>query len=411
MNIWMVSYLAPPQLNAESILVAKTVRHLIDQSQQVTLITSKLDPDFKVDHQLEKYMGEQVQVERFSNGYPSWKVSRRMLQRTLQSVAGDPQNIWTKAVRQWSDVQNKKSQVRPDMLYSRSQPGSSHIVALHMKRIFDVPWVAQFNDPWAHNPYHPIKHGDKDKRVYLERQVMEHVDHVIFPTLEMANLHKQLYPRLEHRTSVLPHHFDEELYTANDSGAHERIQMAYIGDFYGVRSPEPLLKALEIAEGLYPDLAVKLEIVCIGNAEQRYVELIKTYQGKLRTPISRKPQVSYFESLRIMSSMGMLVMIDAPSDENIFLSSKLIDYLGAKRPILGITSENGTAAAILQRYQYPVADPREPERIAKALLDMVQHADSYQTQALSRDIHAYSSPVVVAKLIRIFEQLRSGEPF
>jgi glycosyltransferase involved in cell wall biosynthesis len=411
MNIWLLSYLAPPQLNAESILVAKTIRHLLQQSQRLTLLTSKLDPDFKVDPQLEEYMGKDLTIERFSNGYPSWKVTRRIIQRTLQSVAGDPQNIWTKAVCQWSDVQRKKERELPDLLYSRSQPGCSHIAALHIKRRFDIPWVAQFNDPWAHNPYHPLHNADKDKRIYLERQVMETVDHVIFPTQEMANLYMELYPRLRQRVTVLPHHFDPELYQTKSTAGKsvksktKRIRMAYLGDFYGIRSPEPLLKALEIAETEMPELAERIEIVFVGNVEQRYQEMIKEYQTRIQTIVNRKPQVLYFESLRMMARMDMLLLIDAPSDENIFLSSKLIDYLGARRPILGITSEKGTASAILRHYQYPVADPRDPQAIASALVDMVRNEERYQEQARSQDIEAYASPVVTKKLIDIFESV------
>lgn len=79
MHIWVLSYLAPPQLNAESILVAKTVRHLTANALDVTLLTSAHDPDFKEDTKLAQYMGDSVTIKRFANGYPSSKIALRLL--------------------------------------------------------------------------------------------------------------------------------------------------------------------------------------------------------------------------------------------------------------------------------------------------------------------------------------------
>ncbi|UOF92164.1 hypothetical protein LSG31_08195 [Fodinisporobacter ferrooxydans] len=407
MHIWLFSYLAPPQLNAESILVGKMVRQLT-KHMQVTLLTSGDDPDFRVDSQLAEFMGNEVILRRFMNGYPDSKIARRLMQRSYMNLFGDPQWSWRKHVNHWGEEQIKQgspsSKQLPDLLYSRSQPGSSHLAALHMKRLLHVPWVAQFNDPWAHNPYHPLKKGDK--RLVLEQQVCTQVDHAIFPTAEMSALYESLYPRLKGKTSVLPHHFDKELYgSAKRFGRKEPIQMAYVGDFYGARSPEPLLKALELAESYEPDIQHKLQIQFIGNAEQRYQEFIREYQKKLRTTIIRKPQVEYFESLRIIADAQMLVMIDAPTDENIFLSSKLIDYLGGCRPILGITSKKGTAAEILTRYGYPVAVPEEPDKISQALIELIQRRDEYMERALQQNVGMYSSEAVAGQLIEVFQGL------
>jgi hypothetical protein len=43
--------------------------------------------------------------------------------------------------------------------------------------------------------------------------------------------------------------------------------------------------------------------------------------------------VGYQESLKLMSEADALLVIDAPADQSVFLPSKLIDYIGAGRPI------------------------------------------------------------------------------
>ena len=44
----------------------------------------------------------------------------------------------------------------------------------------------------------------------------------------------------------------------------------------------------------------------------------------------------------------MLLVIDAPADESLFLPSKLIDYLPARKPILGLTPARGASADLIR---------------------------------------------------------------
>ncbi|GMA50015.1 hypothetical protein GCM10025857_13720 [Alicyclobacillus contaminans] len=66
-----------------------------------------------------------------------------------------------------------------------------------------------------------------------------------------------------------------------------------------------------------------------------------------KSPVTiTRSRVTYFESLNLMTKSDVLLLIDAPSKTGInpFLASKLVDYLGAGKRILGITDEKGTAA-------------------------------------------------------------------
>ena len=74
-----------------------------------------------------------------------------------------------------------------------------------------------------------------------------------------------------------------------------------------------------------------------------------------------------------MATSDLLLVIDAPDDLSVFLPSKLIDYLGAQVPILGIVPP-GAAAKLLARLDAPVIDPRNPEQVASALRSMLGQA-------------------------------------
>jgi hypothetical protein len=71
----------------------------------------------------------------------------------------------------------------------------------------------------------------------------------------------------------------------------------------------------------------------------------------------------------------VLLVIDAPADDSLFLPSKLIDYLPLRRPILGLTPPRGASADLIRRLGYPVVAPDDETAIAgqiEALLDLKQ---------------------------------------
>jgi hypothetical protein len=87
--------------------------------------------------------------------------------------------------------------------------------------------------------------------------------------------------------------------------------------------------------------------------------------------------VAYLESLKRMASADGLLVIDAPAELSVFLPSKLIDYMGAGRPILGLTPP-GTAATLITQLGGWVAHPADPLMVKKVLLDFLSFLRSRQ---------------------------------
>lgn len=404
----MISYLAPPQLNAESILVAKTLKFL-SRSFAVDLLTVGEETDFKQDPFLLEEMGEAVHAIRVPNPKPKSRLFRKLYRELVNRVFVLDNPRWLRGALDQID----KSAGDYDVIYSRSQPGISHIVAFYAKKKFNLPWIAQFSDPWVHNPYHPY-HGRKHKVLSsYEQQVIELADHLIFPTVEMRDLYASVYPdhNVTERSTVLPHHFDADLYRAGDDTApSEKVTMAYLGDFYGIRSPEPLVKGLTLLKQRRPDLLERLELQVVGNVEGKFHPVLEQAEKQLGLSVKRVGQVPYRRSLELMAETDLLLLIDAPSDVNLFLSSKLIDYLGARRPILGITSTKGTAGRLLTDCGWQVHHPDDVEGIAAALERYLGDLEACKARAVELDVERFRSEQVVAELVGITERSMAAAP-
>ncbi|MFD2168528.1 glycosyltransferase [Tumebacillus lipolyticus] len=400
----MISYYAPPILNAESILVAKTLKFL-SKEYQIDLLTVGEETDFKQDPFLLEEMGGEVNVIRAANPKPSSRLMRKIYREAVARLSALDNPIWQRrAERAAIDLGGDY-----DVLYSRSQPGASHVVALRVKERYGTPWVAQFSDPWGHNPYHQLQGKAKRAVERLEQQVIERADHLIFPTLEMRDLYASVYrgADVENRSTVLPHHFDAALYQGGAAKKRDRkIVMSYIGDFYGLRSPAPLIKGLTFLKEKRPDLVERLELQVVGNVERTFHPLLEAAEKTLGVQVTRVGQVPFRKSLELMAESDLLLLVDAPSDVNLFLSSKLIDYLGAYRPILGITSTKGTAGRLLQSYGWQVHHPDDVQGIANALETYLSQLAQLQERARNTDIDAFRSESVVSELTAICERVR-----
>ena len=139
----------------------------------------------------------------------------------------------------------------------------------------------------------------------------------------------------------------------------------HTGRFYdGIRTPEALLRAVAVLSRRQP-LGRTLRIVFVGTP-------IPSHR-RLATSLGLDPVVEFTgrlpsaDSARWAAAADVLLLIDAPAEENLFLPSKLIDYLPAGKPILALTPPRGASADLVRALGYSVIAPDDEAGIVAAL--------------------------------------------
>jgi glycosyltransferase involved in cell wall biosynthesis len=149
----------------------------------------------------------------------------------------------------------------------------------------------------------------------------------------------------------------------------DRLTIVYTGRFYdGIRTPEPLLRALALIATRRP-LACELHVAFVGTPVPSHRHLA-TRLG-LDDVVEFAGRVPFAESARRAAHADVLLVIDAPSDESLFLPSKLVDYLPLDKPILALTPPRGASADLIRRLGYPVIQPDDVGAIASAIEALV----------------------------------------
>ncbi|HYH84249.1 MAG TPA: glycosyltransferase [Pyrinomonadaceae bacterium] len=254
---------------------------------------------------------------------------------------------------------------KPDLVVSFGQPMSDHLAGLKLKERFGVPLIAHFSDPWMDNPFN--RHGPLARRVNLslERRVMNGADMLVFTSRETVDLVMAKYPTAwKSKARVLPHSFDSTLYARGAGGSGDEIIVRYTGEFYGRRTPRPLAETLRAILSASPRLLEGVRFELIGSVTTEALAE-SGLEGLPEGLVTLRPPVNYAESLSLAAEADGLLIIDAPAARSVFLPSKLVDYIGAGRPILGLTPP-GASDELIKGLGGWTADPSDDEAMRRA---------------------------------------------
>lgn len=282
-----------------------------------------------------------------------------------------------------------------DIVMTRSMPPESHMIGLKIKEIKpEIIWIASFGDPIANNPFvlkttkkispyslknryirtmsiremlspkRTLKNFLWEKRTkaeqapfrkeqQLERSIIDKCDYMIMNNkFQKEYMLGQYDKEVSQKAIVLPHSFDESLYPehSGERPLNDKIRMVYIGHLDDIRTPHLMFKAIRALKGEYSDLPEHLEVLFYGNMSAK--EKVYLIDNELLDVVKIKRPVDYKTSLEIMKNSDWLIHIDANLcgvlNENIFFAAKLADYIGAGRPIFGITMFDGAGADIVR---------------------------------------------------------------
>lgn len=218
-------------------------------------------------------------------------------------------------------------------------------VMVQVKKHKKVNWIAQFSDPWSGNPLE----GNIFRKLWHQRNeadMVKSADFIIHSSRYSMDLMLRRYQKdINIKAAVLPHAFDKELYPIRSKANNAQVIMRYVGVLFGRRSPEPLFRALNMLFKRRRDLKFALKVELVGAVP---VEMLNT-SAALSLPkgtVTNIPNVTYIESLELMYDADILLLIDADINQNLFLPSKLADYIGADTPIVGLVPSGASEDAI-----------------------------------------------------------------
>ncbi|MCL2687497.1 MAG: glycosyl transferase GT4 family protein [Methanobrevibacter sp.] len=240
-----------------------------------------------------------------------------------------------------------------EAIISSSWPITSHVIAKDLKKLYDIPWVADLRDLWNLNPYinHTFIRNYFEKK--LEIETFKYAD-VLTTTTDLAAMTlKKLHPNKK-IYSILSGFDPEELKSnhtknnlKNKSNSSDKLNFVYTGLLYGgKRDPTFLfesIKQLIIERKINPNL-ISLDFYGDNDGLEK---IAKNYH--VNTILNLHGSIPNEEVLKKQRESQVLLLLSWNNKkENMFLPGKIYEYLAAQRPILSIGYKEGSLKNLIE---------------------------------------------------------------
>lgn len=337
-----------------------------------------------------------------------WPIFHRTAMRLLPFYGAMPDEYvaWARSAEHAVMSSSEIAAFKPQIIITFGEPMSDHLLGRQIAKRLRLPWIAHFSDPWADNPYRRPHKLAKWRNRQLEADVVAHANALIVTSDETRNLFVSKYGEaITSKINVLAHSFEPALYPAHTRKPKDPLVVRYLGNFYGQRTPVPVLRAIERLKRTNFDALSRLRFEFVGGMPF-WLRHHPVVRGADPQYVSFVPTVGYTDSLRLMVDADLLLVIDAPCKVSLFLPSKLIDYLGANRPILGVVPP-GPSQRLLRELGEAVVDPLDVDGICAELAKFVENHLAVDNAVAGRRaaVASYEAPRVAAQFDSIVRQV------
>lgn len=290
-------------------------------------------------------------TETVNQGFLSEGKENKFLQKMMIWVRGnffipDARKFWIQPSISYLSKYLETHKI--DAVISTGPPHSMHLIALGLKQQFNIPWIADFRDPWTqidfYNQLQLTKLAD-NKHKKLEKIVLKSANKVVTVSSHWANDLQKLCNR---DINVITNGFDADDFETNENNdLLSGFLLHHIGALNKDRNPHILWKVLGEICKENSEFKTDLKLKFTGKTDAAVFESLK--QHDIFENAEKTDYMAHSEVVKLIvkSPVLLLPLNDTPNVLGI-VPGKLFEYLAAKRPILAIGNEDGDSAKIIK---------------------------------------------------------------
>ena len=249
----------------------------------------------------------------------------------------------------------------PDLIFASGPPFTTLIAGHLLHRFTRVPWVAELRDRWTDDPYFPPPDWRLGVEAKLERRILSTARALITVSQPWAEFYAEKYGK---PALAVYNGFDPDDYGQDRPAEPPRddiLRIVYTGRIYpGRRDPSALFAALALLAGR---ISARVEFYGCPDAAVRPLARRHAVDDLVFT----QAHIPYAEAVAVQQAADVLLLLqwnDPKEQGNV--PGKLFEYLGARRPILGLGLESGVPATIIRERSAGLYS-NDPAAIARQL--------------------------------------------
>jgi glycosyltransferase involved in cell wall biosynthesis len=299
-----------------------------------------------------------------------------------------------------------------ECIYSSSGPPTCHLIALCLKQWTNLPWVADFRDPWTQHQFASYRYKTR-LRVdeSLELMALKTADKLLTVTQAFADGFSQKYNQVpRNKFKVITNGYDADDFSKIPSATEQKnrkFTIVHTGSFLGLRTPKFFLNALKLLLDETPSLRKDIEVIFAGRLETKDKKVVCDLG--LEDVVKLVGYVSHQEALLLLSNSDVILLILASVETGVY-PGKIFEYLAVGRPVLALVPQNGIAAELIEKSKTgAIVDSEQVTSIKDAICRMYErykdktltiHPDlsvveQYERKRLTRDLAATFNQVLL----------------
>ncbi len=290
-----------------------------------------------------------------------------------------------------------------DAIVSTGPPHSAHVIALGLKKKLNLPWLADFRDPWTTMDYYKellLTNLANKKHHRLEIEVLKTADKVTVVGNGMKN---EFEKKSSRKVAVVTNGFDEDDFLQNETLLDEHFSIVHIGTFFSRINPDRLWLALaELKDEKHPIIS-KLNIKLMGRIDPLIIKSIQ--ESGLEKFLTVSQVQPHQEAIKQMRSAQVLLLCIFEQTKFV-LTGKLFEYLASKRPILCIGPVDGDAATVVKETGAGLSFSfANKTGIKQHLIDLYQKFENGELIRAQNNSQKYSHQELVKEVVSQLNQI------
>jgi len=380
-----------------------------DLPDNLTVLKTRIWEPYK----LFKWFTFQKKGHRINTAFLNEKKKQGLTEKIAIWIRGnlfipDARRFWIKPSVRYLTQYLSRNPV--DLIVSTGTPHSLHLIALKISKKLEIPWVADFRDPWTKIYYQQslmVGRLASRKHQKLEQSVLQNARAV---TVVSKDMKRQFEEMGAPDVRLIPNGFDPEDFT--DPGVNQapvvpdqHFSITHIGTLFPLRNPVNLWKALSELLGEHKDLSKDLTINLAGAMDYAVSKSID--EANLGDRVNRMGNIPFQEAIRLMkqSRLLLLLIINTPEAKGI-LTGKLFEYMNAGRPILAIGPTDGEVGHVLKETQTGhIVDYQDKEAIKNQVLDYYLRYREDNLKVTPTNIEKYSRKNLTGEMTDLFNEI------
>ena len=302
-----------------------------------------------------------------------------------------------------------------DAIISTGPPHSMHLIAKKLHKKYNIPWIADFRDPWTDIDFYKdlklTRCADR-KHHRLEHQVLTEATKVVTVGWNCA---RGLENHGAKDVVVITNGYDIDTMIVETQNfvslrKHQTLPftMSHIGIIGENRNPEMFWQSIADIVETFPETSPNpsIKIRLIGQIDNSVIESIK--RNKIEKYVEIIPYIPHNQVIAEQQKTDVLLLFvnNTPNAKGI-LTGKIFEYMASGRPILCIGPEDGDSARILNETKTGITvDFNDKEKMKSVILDlMIKHNDNQLITNNITAVEKYSRRNLTKEYVRLLSDI------